>query len=126
MKKMETIQRPALLQEETGGSTRLLRGSAGSPADRGFPPYSGALLPSFYDATRFAPGILPSSSFGIIFIRLFFTAASVPAFFFPMLAIEKGTVPLRQKGRRWIACYRSKMKKHPPAAAGHLQMKKAL
>jgi hypothetical protein len=124
MKKTETLQRLALLQEEVGRSARLLHGSAGDASGRGFPPYSGAPLLSFHDATQFAPGALPSSSFGMILFRLFLISALTLALFFPLMAIEKGTVHLRQRGRTWIALHRSKMKKHPPAA-GNLPMKRA-
>lgn len=103
MKKTKTLQRLALLQEKTGRSTRLLHRLAGDSAGRGFPPYRGAPLLSFYDGTRFAPGTLPYSSFEITLFRLFFIAALTLAFFLPVMAIEKGTVHLRRKGRTWVA-----------------------
>ncbi|NKE70842.1 hypothetical protein [Candidatus Manganitrophus noduliformans] len=63
MEKRKILQRLALLQEATGRSTRLLYGWADDSAGRGSPPYSGAPLLSFYDATydatRPAPGALP-------------------------------------------------------------------
>lgn len=124
MKKMETLQRLALLQEKTGRSTRLLHGSAGDSAGRGIPPYSGAPLLSFHDATQSPPGTLPFSSFGMILFRLSFISALALALFFPFMAIEKGTVDLRRKGRAWIASHISKINKHPPAA-GNLPMKRA-
>ena len=112
------------IREETGRSTRLLPRLAGDSAGRGISPYSGAPLLSFYDATPFAPGVLPFSSFGRILIRLCFVSALALALFFPSMAIGKGTVHLRRKGRTWIALHRSKVKKHPPAA-GSLPMKRA-
>lgn len=111
MEKRKILERLALLQEATGRSTRLLYGWADDSAGRGSPPYSGAPLLSFYDATRPAPGALPYSSFGIALFRFFFIPALTLAFFLPVMAIEKGTVRLRRKGRKWIASHYTRMKR---------------
>ena len=129
MNKIEILQRLALLQEETGHSTWLLRGLAENSAGRGYPPYSGAPLLSFDHTTRLTPGALPSSYFGIILFRLFSISTLILVFVFPAMAIEKGTVDLRRKGRTWMASRYSRIKKglrgRPPGETVRRAMKKA-
>lgn len=123
MKKTETLQRLALLQEETGRSTRLLHGPADNFVGRGFLPYSGAPLLSFYDVTQFARGPLPYSFFWNHPLLPFFISALALALFFPLMAIEKETIHPRRKGRTWIA-FTIKDESTSPAA-GNLPMKRA-
>lgn len=119
MKTAETRRRLAPLQEKTDGSTYHLHGSTGDPAERGIPPYCGAPLLSFHHPTRFDPGALPFSSTGMIFFRLFFISALALALLFPLMAIEKGTVRLRRKGRTWtmkqFAQITKSLRGRPPA-----------
>lgn len=125
MRKMETMQKQALLQKETGPSTRLFHGGANHSAGRGFPPYSGASLFFFDDAIPFAPGALPFSQFRMILFRLFLISALTLVFSLPAMAIEMRTVHRRRKGRTWIASYPFKEgHRLPPARGGPLTMKR--
>lgn len=127
MKKMDAVQTGALLQKETGHSTRFLHGRAGHSADRGLPPYSGASLFFFNDAIALTPGLLPFSDFRMILFRLSFIAALTLVFSLPAMAIEMRAVHRRRTGRSWIASYPFKEEQRLnrlPSPEGYLKMKK--
>lgn len=129
MEKIKTIQRLALLQEKAGRSIGLLQGLRDASLPRGGSSYSGTPLLSFYDPTRFDPGYIPYSSFEMILFRFLSIAVLILTFSLPMIAINRGTVDLRRKGKAWIASSLSRMKRgprsRPPEEIGQKPIKKA-